>query len=136
MIYPQSRVQEIAGGTIRAYLMHYSWKVAAGSVKAANVPAEPGCTIVWSHGDDAKSRLAAQQMVRLFGVVYQPSLTSLHIFGRAIDMTVNWGGPIKVRDAAGKDVLLSSQTTLHRVGASYGVIKLLSDPPHWSDNGH
>ncbi|MDB5964086.1 MAG: hypothetical protein JWQ72_586 [Polaromonas sp.] len=27
-------------------------------------------------------------------------------------------------------------TPLHGVGASYGVFKLVSDPPHWSDNGH
>jgi hypothetical protein len=25
---------------------------------------------------------------------------------------------------------------LHKIGASYGVIKLLSDPPHWSSDGH
>ena len=56
-------------------------------------------------------------------------------------MTINWAGTIKVRDASGNEVRLSSpssgtNTTLHGVGASYGVFKLVSDPPHWSDNGH
>ena len=30
----------------------------------------------------------------------------------------------------------NTNTALHKVGASYKVVKLLSDPPHWSDNGH
>lgn len=126
---------------IRAYLMHYGWKVAHDTIQAADVPAEPGCTIIWDHGDAAKSRLASQDMVDLFAIVFQPSLTSRHILGLAVDMTISWDGSIKVRDASGKDVTLSvptndANTTLHAVGASYGVQKLLSDPPHWSDNGH
>jgi hypothetical protein len=80
-------------------------------------------------------------MVDLFDIVFQPSLASRHIPGLAIDMTISWSGTIKVRNASGKDVALSTpvddtNTTLHGIGASYGVRKLLSDPPHWSDNGH
>jgi peptidoglycan hydrolase-like protein with peptidoglycan-binding domain len=126
---------------IRAYLMHYSWKIAHGTIQAADVPGEPGCSIIWEHGDTATSRAAAQQMVNLFGIVFQPSLTSRHILGLAIDMTTSWSGSITVSNGAGINVTLSTprtdaNTTLHAVGASYGVIKLLSDPPHWSDNGH
>ena len=126
---------------IRAYLMHYSWRVAKGDVRPAEVPGEPGCSIVWNHGDDARSLRGAKEMVDLFGIVFQPSLTSRHILGLAIDMTIDWAGAVKVRNAAGNEVSLSStsdgtNTALHGVGASYGVFKLVSDPPHWSDNGH
>ena len=126
---------------IRAYLMHYSWKISKGLVSASAVPAEPGCPIKWDHGTDAASRKAATEMVGLFGIVYQPSLTSRHISSLAIDMTINWSGTLTIKDGAGKDVALTSpssgaNTGLHKVGATYGVIKLLSDPPHWSDNGH
>ncbi|WP_205832899.1 peptidoglycan-binding domain-containing protein [Azohydromonas caseinilytica] len=125
----------------RAYLMHYSWKVAKGVVKPGEVPPEPGCDIVWDHGNDAKSRKAAQEMVDLFELVFQPSLTSRHIQGLAIDMSIRWPGTITVKTAAGAAVALSSprdgsNTALHKVGAGYGVIKLLSDPPHWSSDGH
>jgi hypothetical protein len=81
-------------------------------------------------------------MVDLFGIAYQPSLTSLHTLGRAVDMTIGWNGTIQVEDAKGKKHPLGaprsgeSNTKLHEIGATYGVKKLLSDPPHWSDNGH
>jgi hypothetical protein len=126
--------------TIRAYLMHYSWAISNGDIAAANVPAEPGCAIIWDHGDVAQSRRAAQDMRDLFALVYEPSLKSRHIEGRAVDMVIGWTGTIKVKDAGGKSIPLSSPTdgtnpVLHRIGASYGVIKLLSDPPHWSSDG-
>jgi hypothetical protein len=125
----------------RVYLMYYSWAIAKGSIAAVQVPAEHGCPIVWDHSDDARSRHAAQEMVNLFGTVYMPSRKSRHILGLAIDMTIHWHGSVTVRNAAGHDVHLStpangSNTTLHAVGASYGVRKLVSDAPHWSDNGH
>ena len=125
----------------RAYLMHFSWKVSKGIVQAEDVPAETGCTVIWDHGNDINSRQAAQQMFGLFNLRFLPSLTSRHIPGLAVDMTISWSGSIKVRDAAGKVVPLSSpcdgaNTALHAVGASYGVFKLVVDPPHWSDNGH
>jgi hypothetical protein len=126
---------------IRAYLMHHSWRVAHQDLRAADVPAEPGCNIVWDHGDDARSRRAAQEMVDLFGIVFKPSLTSRHILGLAIDMSISWTGTLALKDTQGKTVNLASprdgsHTGLHTVGAGYGVVKLLSDPPHWSDNGH
>ena len=125
----------------RAHLMHYSWKVAKGAIKATDVPAVPDCAIVWDHGSEASSRQGAQEMVDEIGVVFQPSLFSQHIPGLAVDLTITWSGAISVKDAAGAAVALSSPNdgsnpALHKVGASYGVIKLPSDPPHWSVDGH
>lgn len=125
----------------RAYLMHYCWRVANGSIAPSAVPTVPGCRIQWDHGDLAKSRRAAKKMVDLFAIAYQPSLTSNHIEGRAIDMTIRWNGTISIRDKTGKQHKLAAPRTgednaqLHAIGATYGVKKLLSDPPHWSDDG-
>ncbi|MBO9715123.1 hypothetical protein [Sphingomonas sp.] len=127
---------------VRAQLMHYSWRVAKGGIQPEGVPAIPGCAIAWDHGDLAKSRNGAQEMVDLFGIAFEPSLTSLHIEGRAIDMTIGWNGILKIKDATGKAQEIGAprsgetNTTLHKLGAGYKVIKLLSDPPHWSATGH
>jgi hypothetical protein len=124
----------------RAYLMHYCWAISRGDIASANVPAEPGCVIIWDHGNLAKSKAAAKEMVDLFDLVHEPSLRSRHIEGKAIDMIIRWTGTIKVKDANGKSVSIGEPTsgsnpTLHKIGASYSVIKLLSDPPHWSTDG-
>lgn len=125
----------------RAHLMHYSWRVAKGLVAPKDVPALPGLRIRWDHGDLARSRKGAQEMVDLFDIAYAPALASRHIEGRAIDMTIGWTGTIQVRDKQGKTRALGAPRTgdanadLHQLGASYGVIKLVSDPPHWSDDG-
>jgi hypothetical protein len=126
----------------RAHLMHYSWKIAKGSIAPDKVPARPGLSIQWDHGDLAKSKKGAQEMVDLFGIAFEPSLTSLHTLGRAVDMTIGWEGTINVEDAKGNKHALAAprngkeNTKLHTIGATYGVRKLVSDPPHWSDNGH
>jgi peptidoglycan hydrolase-like protein with peptidoglycan-binding domain len=129
------RVSATRRNRIRAHLMHYSWKVSKGQIAPADVPAIDGCGIVWDHGDDAASRRGAAEMVRLFSIVFKPSLTSNHIAGTAIDMTIRYSGTITLTDAAGKKVEVASAAALNRVGASYGVRKLASDPPHWSANG-
>ena len=126
---------------IRAYLMNGSWVVSKRETPAAQMEAEPGCSIVWNHGDEATSRAAAQEMLDLFDIVFRPSLRSRHILGLAVDMTIAWAGTIQVRNGAGEDVPLpppanATNPTLLTLGASYGVLKLASDPPHWSDNGH
>lgn len=126
----------------RAQLMHFCWRVAKGEIAPRDVPAIAGCDIKWDHGDLARSKKGAQEMVDLFGIAFKPSLTSLHIEGRAIDMTIGWTGTIQVKDKTGRPRAVAAPRSgdtnrdLHAIGATYGVIKLLSDPPHWSDNGH
>lgn len=126
----------------RAFIMHWAWKVAHGKVKPGKVPVNPEVDIEWDHGDDKASRKAAAEMVAAFHIKYAPSLTSNHIVGKAIDMDITWTGPITVKDHAGKDVKVDKPRTgagnaaLHKVGASYGVKKLSTDPPHWSIDGH
>lgn len=126
----------------RAALMQHSWDVAHGALDPKHVPEIKGVDINWDHGNLATSQAAAEEMVEKFGIVFRPALSSLHIFGRAIDMNISWTGTIHVKDKAGKSVSVgaphngASNTTLHAIGASYGVKKLLADKPHWSDNGH
>lgn len=126
---------------IRAYLMHFSFRLGKGQVTAKSIPPEPGCPIIWDHGNEAKSRAAAKAMSDLFGIAFQPSLTSNHITGRAMDITISWLGVLKVADAAGGVHNIGAprgggNADLQKVGKSYKVLKLASDPPHWSDNGH
>jgi hypothetical protein len=40
-----------------------------------------------------------------------------------------------VNDASGKATVINSLKDLNPVGKSYGLLKLLSDAPHWSDDG-
>lgn len=124
----------------RAYLMHYCWAISRGEISPADVPAEPGCSILWDHISLTKSTTAAREMRELFDLVHEPSLRSRHIEGKAIDMAVVWRDTIKIKDADGRVVSIdvpigNSNTALHKVGASYGVIKLLTDAPHWSSDG-
>jgi hypothetical protein len=127
---------------IRAHLMHYSWRVSRGEVAPGDVPAVAGLTIRWDHGDLARSKKGAREMSDLFGIAFKPSLTSNHIEGRAIDMTISWKGTIEIKDKTGKKRPVGApqsgdtNTELHAIGANFGVRKLPSDPPHWSDDGH
>ncbi len=137
---------EAAGGSVaisatlrpkqRAHLMHWAWQVAKAGVDPAKVPAEAGVDIEWDHGEAAASTQGAMAMVSGYGLAYKPSLTSRHIQGRAIDMTITGiiGKTMQGKD--GSDVAIASAKVLHAVGADYGVVKLVSDPPHWSDDGH
>lgn len=134
----------------RAYLMHYAWLIVNEGLPPEAVPPHPGVDIQWVHKDHrgkvdlAASRAAAQEMVSAYALKYEPSLTSNHIKGTAIDMTIAWLGNLVMRDGrsgAVKTIVSSPRTgaenhDLWAVGASYRVIKLASDPPHWSDDGH
>lgn len=137
----------------RAYLMHWSWKICKNRVRPQDVPPMDGVPISWEHYDNnkrysnAQSVAAASDMVRGFqmqrlGVA--PSLKSRHTVGCAIDMTISWAGDLLIRDAFGNLVKIDRlprtgmNPQLHRVGASYGVIKYDRsgrDEPHWSDTG-
>lgn len=135
------RVSSTLRNRNRAWVMHYAWRIAKGELAPSDVPANPEVSINWDHGDLKASRRAAQEMVNLFGIRYKPSLTSNHIEGTAIDMTISWDQPIHVRDASGRSHRIdqprsgNTNTDLHAVGATYGLRKLASDPPHWSANG-
>jgi peptidoglycan hydrolase-like protein with peptidoglycan-binding domain len=140
----------------RAHLMHYSWKIAREGLDAATAPktvALNGASIAieWVHvdaagsPDPAKSKQGAEAMVSGvpdYNMAQIAVLNSNHIAGKAIDMTISWTGTLTIKDAAGADVAIASapttggNTDLHKVGKSYGVIKLVSDPPHWSHDGH
>jgi hypothetical protein len=125
----------------RAYLMHYSWKIAKGLIAPSKVPPRAGVDIEWDHGSLAKSKAAAQDMVRLFGMAHIAALASYHISGTAIDMTITWDGTLKIANKSGQVVDVGAprngaeNSKLHAVGATYGVKKLKTDPPHWSANG-
>jgi hypothetical protein len=132
----------------RAYLMHYAFRIAREHLDPAQVPARAGVNIEWAHTnaqgqpDLAASRRAAEEMVRGYGIVYRPALASRHTQGLAIDMNITWSGTLVIRDRHDQEVTIAStprtgagNADLHRVGASYGVHKLASDPPHWSSDG-
>ena len=126
----------------RAYLMHFSSKIARGQINPQQVPPMAGVAIQWFHGNLAASRSAAQQMVTAYGIAFPPALNSRHTQGLAIDMTITWAGTLQIKDATGAVKNIGAprsgrtNAALHTVGTSYGVIKLVSDPPHWSSDGH
>lgn len=131
----------------RAYLMHWSWRIARESLDPRQVPSMNGVDVEWAHNnlqggyDERLSRTAAEDMVNAYDIQYRPSLTSRHTEGRAVDMTITWTGNLSVVDANG--AVRNIETTprngnnsdLWRAGRSFGVIKLPGDPPHWSEDG-
>ena len=130
----------------RAYLMHFAWMIAKQNLDPATIPPRPGVPIQWQHPTLAKSRAAARAMVNAYGIspglMEPPSLTSRHTDGLAIDMTIAWAGALAIRRSDGSnDAIVTSprngsNSRLIAVGKTYGAIKLLSDPPHWSSDGH
>lgn len=141
----------------RAYLMHYAWKIAKNGLNPASVPAYSGpgdpVNIDWVHRNAkgrvnrAASKAAARAMVAGYGLKHIAALDGRHLYGRAIDITISWEGNLTIKNASGEDVVIRSTPRtgadnhdLHKVGATYNVIKLVSpkhpDPPHWSDDGH
>lgn len=127
--------------------MHYAYRIARENLDPASVPTIEGVNICWVHRnakdnvDLVTSKQAAEQMVIAYNIAYKPALNSRHIERRAIDMTITWQGDLKIVDGIGKQVIIKSEprtgnnAELHKVGATYDVIKLVSDPPHWSDDG-
>jgi hypothetical protein len=133
----------------RAYMMHYSFRIAREGLDPAAVPAMEGVDICWVHRDangntnNAAARAAAQAMVNGFEIVHRPALQSRHTQGRAIDMNISWTGNLTLNDGAGTAVTITTtprtgagNAALHGVGGTYAVRKLAGDPPHWSDDGH
>jgi hypothetical protein len=138
---------------VRAYLMHWSWLIVKKGIDPATVPAMDDVNISWAHeGSDGKysreaSVTAAKAMVNGFNIQnlgVPPALQSRHTLGLGIDMNIRWTGTLVIPDADGNIINIHTfphsgmNVQLHRVGATYGVIKfnrLGRDEPHWSDNG-
>jgi len=126
----------------RAYLMHYAYQIANRQIPPRAVPPLSGVDIGWVHPSDADSVAAAQAMVNVYSIAYPPVLTSRHTQGLAIDMDISWAGDLTIDDGKGRHLAVQTQPrdggnqALWGIGASYGVIKLASDPPHWSSDGH
>jgi hypothetical protein len=132
----------------RAFLMRHAWLIANEQESPDHVDEMAGIDIEWLHRDDAgqpdlaASRAAAQEMVDRYGIEHEPKLDSLHIVGEAVDMAIQWQGNLTIARGDGTKVVISSNPKsglnpqLHAVGATHGVIKLLSDKPHWSLTGH
>jgi hypothetical protein len=140
-IVPESTLRDAT----RAFIMHYAWKLAKGQIKAAKIPKRSGLDIEWDHGDEKKSQEAAKDMIgkKGFNMAHIAALDSNHIKGLAIDWAITWSGDLKVKNAKGDEVTITTtprtgndNKELHAVGATYGVKKLVSDPPHWSHDGN
>ena len=119
----------------RAYLMHYCVKIANGTKSPADVEACDGMDIDWDHGDLAASRAAARAMASGYQIVFPAAFPTRHSDRVAIDMTLSSFVGTMVLDASAREVRIKKESDLYPVGATYGVIKLVPDHPHWSDNG-
>jgi len=126
----------------RAFLMHYSWRLGHGEIVATNVPSMAGVDIDWVHRDRqgrpnaTASRAAAAGMAGLYGIEYAPSLSTRHTQRRAIDMTITQYTGKTFADADGIETRVRTASELYALGRTFGVIKLVVDRPHWSDDGH
>ncbi len=127
----------------RAYLMHWCCMIGGSGQDPAAVPPLAGVNIDWTHGHSfAAAKAAARQMMQGYQIQFPAALVSRHTQRRAVDMTIKWQGVLDVRDFNGQSHAIASgprdgsNPQLIAVGASFGVIKLVSDPPHWSDDGH
>lgn len=126
----------------RAYLMHFCCMIGNSGQDPYAVPPMKGVNIDWTHGGATlKARDAARRMMEKYQIAFPAALTSRHTQRRAIDMTIGWKGNLKIIDFKGQTHVISSGSRngsnpqLAAVGKSFGVIKLMSDPPHWSDDG-
>jgi hypothetical protein len=126
----------------RAYMMHYAARIDRGEIAPEDVPSRAGVDIEWVHYTNAGSLQAAQQMVEAYGLGGNPvALVSRHTQRLAIDWNITWEGTLNIKKKDGTLVSIgnppngTSNTALHALGTSYGVIKLLNDPPHWSNDG-
>lgn len=134
---------------VRAWLMHWAWEISKGKSPPTNDPHSTG--IIWDHGTSAKTKKAAEQMKKAFKMAYPAALDSRHISGNAIDITITWSGNLEIMNKVDpKPIIINNEprhggkegaanpggnTKLHEVGGTYGVKKLVKDPPHWSDTG-
>lgn len=120
----------------RAWLMHWCCMIAFAKQDPASVPATEGIDIQWDHGNSVDSIGAATAMAKGYGIVYPAALTSRHTQRLAIDMEIIFPEGQYALNLPHTQIVSGQPSTIYAAGASYGVIKLLSDPPHWSNDGH
>lgn len=120
--------------------MHYSAAIARKKIELEKVPPMDGVMIDWVHPTKEVSIRAAAAMAKAFDIVYPPALTSNHTRRCAIDMRISGIVGKSVTKADGTKIVIEkhsdTDSDLFAVGASYKVFKLVSDKPHWSDDGH
>lgn len=126
----------------RAYLMHFACMIAGGA-DPESVPAMNGVPIDWTHGGNIiKAKSAAEAMQRGYRIAYPAALVSRHTQGRAIDMNIiippSPRELYRFKDGNGQTHMFGGEDlqALYKFGKTFGVIKLVSDAPHWSDDGH
>ncbi|GEM_PF-2395587 len=145
----------------RAYLMHFASKISSLLIDAESVPPFDPATVSaddpfkgsldinWVHykangeQDLLTTVMAAYAMESAYGIVYPPALQSRHTQGLAIDVKILWDDDFSIKLPDGSLMPIpknpgngAQSTALHAAGATFGVIKLGSDPPHWSSDGH
>lgn len=134
----------------RAYLMHYACWIKGfrdkqgifQQAEPATIPPMTGVDIDWTCGGNfARAKAFASQMVSGYGIVYPAALNSRHTQGRAVDMHITVPAGATISDAAGHAFIIAggadgTDSRIVAIGKTFGVIKLASDPPHWSDDGH
>ena len=119
----------------RAYLMHYCCMIAFSKMDPAAVPPMAGVDIQWDLGNAPDSIRAASDMAKGYDIAFPAALVSRHTQRRAIDMTVSFQGNATL-ELPHIEIRSTVPSTLWAAGATFKVIKLISDPPHWSDDGH
>lgn len=126
----------------RAYLMHYAWAIGKDGLSPVGIEKKAGVDIDWAHldvsgkSDHAAAVQAAKDMVKGYAMAHIAVLVSRHTQKRAVDMTIHGIIGKSIKDASGTATTINALKDLNPVGKSYGVIKLVSDAPHWSDDGH
>lgn len=145
----------------RAYMMHYGWLIARGSISPKEVPAfapqgdEAPIDICWVHPkndgtyDADASKAGARQLLRGLGVDPElgtaPALRGRHTTREAIDMRTTWDRErLTIENANGREITIDTRprnglnAQLMRVGATYGVHHFRNpeqDRNHWSSDG-
>jgi len=127
----------------RAYLMHWCCMIGGSGQDPVAVPPMAGIGIDWTCGHNlAAAKAAAKAMMAKYEIQYPAALVSRHTQRLAVDMTIAWQGTLKITDFNGVTHNIAStprdgsNAELIAVGKTFGVIKLPSDPPHWSNDGH
>lgn len=126
----------------RAYLMHWCCMIGGSGQDPAQIPAMAGVDIDWSCGHNlAQAKAAAQAMMAKYDIQFPAALVSRHTQRRAVDMTISVPTGATMQPQQGAAVNFpegcnGQDSRVVAIGKSFGVIKLASDPPHWSDDGH